>query len=58
MRDKEQYCCNNFYEATGACTDNERYGPAINTAYMLKGFQIGSVEDVICFCPWCGTKLN
>ncbi len=55
MKDKE--CCENFYNATKSGTDNERYGPAINTSYTFEGFQIGSIEDVICYCPWCGVKL-
>ncbi len=50
-------CCDNFEKATSAGTDNERYGPAINTSYFNDGFEIGAVEDLIKHCPWCGEKL-
>lgn len=49
-------CCEEFYKASSAGSDNECYGPAIKrSSYNLcDGYEIGMVEGKIKFCPWCG----
>lgn len=52
IRIEQDYCCANFRKANDEGTDNEQYGPAIS------GYQIGIINDLIKFCPWCGQRME
>ena len=49
-------CCATFERALEWGTDREQEGPAIT--YIVEEYWIGTDITAICFCPWCGKKLE
>lgn len=58
MDEKSNFCCETFKKSTESGSDNECYGSLTywNKYKTIPCYEMGSLNEKINFCPWCGDK--